>query len=191
MSGTAFPFPCSTHVKLSSNKEDLASLRCTQESWGEGKPTSASVYRLMQAHLLCKLLHCKGQGTTLPGRTPVSHPQEATQQTPEHEPTTDQKPNTNPPLKKPQWSHKPKIHKASMLCRGLPLLVFLFLFLHLPETEILWKMSYLLSSVCHLQRLGSELGHVSSEILSESALEWIWSTKKRCFTISHCFIGQG
>lgn len=158
MSGTAFPFPCSTHVKLSSNKEDLASLRCTQESWGEGKPTSASVYRLMQAHLLCKLLHCKGQGTTLPGRTPVSHPQEATQQTPEHEPTTDQKPNTNPPLKKPQWSHKPKIHKASMLCRGLPLLVFLFLFL--PS----WDRNPLKNVLFALQCLPST-----------KTWEWTWS----------------
>lgn len=180
MSGTAFPFPCSTHVKLSSNKEDLASPRCTQESWGEGKPTSASVCRLMQALLLCKLLHCKGQGTPWPGRTPIRRPQEATQQTPEHEPTTRRNPTDHT---------SQKFTKLPCLAGACPCLSFSFCS-YLPETEILWKMSYLLSSVCHLQRLGSELGHVSSEILSESALEWIWSTKKRCFTISHCFIGQ-
>jgi len=35
------------------------------------------------------------------------------------------------------------------------------------------KMSYLLSSDCHIESFGSELDHVSSEVLSDFALEWV------------------
>lgn len=41
------------------------------------------------------------------------------------------------------------------------------------KTQMVWKMSYLLSSVCHIQSFGSELDPVSSEALSDSAAKWI------------------
>lgn len=47
------------------------------------------------------------------------------------------------------------------------------------KTEMGWKMSCLLSSVCHIQCFGSELDPISTEVLSDSAAEWIEVPKIR------------
>lgn len=46
------------------------------------------------------------------------------------------------------------------------------------STEMVWKISYLLSSIFHTQSFGGKLDPVSSEVLSDSAAESVQNINK-------------